>query len=100
MEGSGRRALQLSFFQKDTIKYIEVNVNELDFDKQKTPLSDMEIKLSVKGTFSNLNFAKENTDENGKVIFEFPITMPGDTIGNLTIVSKIEDNDVYGNIEL
>jgi len=91
--------MEVSFFQKDTVKYIEVSVNEMAFDDQKSPLSDMEIKLSVKGTFSNLKFADEKTDENGKVIFEFPITMPGDTIGNLTIVSKIEDNDVYGNIE-
>lgn len=94
-----KATMEVSFFQKDTVKYIEVNVNELAFDNQKTPLSDMEIKLSVKGTFSNLNFANENTDENGKVVFEFPISMPGDTIGNLTIVSKIEDDDIYGNIE-
>ena len=91
--------MEVSFFQKDTIKYIEVNVNELSFDKQETPLSDIEVKLSVKGTFSNLKFAEENTDENGKIIFEFPVDMPGDTIGNLSIVSKIEDHKVYGNIE-
>ena len=30
---------------------------------------------------------------------EFPVTMPGDTMGVLTIISKIEDDDFYGNLE-
>ena len=29
---------------------------------------------------------------------EFPVNMPGDTLGVLTIVAKIEDSDTYGNV--
>lgn len=91
--------LDVSFFQKDTIKYIEVDVYELSTDNQPILLEDLNINFSIKGTFSELNFAKEKTDKNGKVIVEFPIDMPGDTVGILTIIAKVDENKIYGTIE-
>jgi hypothetical protein len=91
--------LEVSFFQKDTIKYIEVNANELVLDEQYIPIEDLEILFYIKGTFSLLNFAKEKTDENGNVKIEFPVYMPGDTAGVITIVVKVEENDDYGTID-
>jgi hypothetical protein len=91
--------LEISFYQKDTVKYIEVNANEIGPDNQFTPVKDLNILLYVKGTFSLLNFGKEKTDENGKIMIEFPVDMPGDVLGVLTIVIKIEDDDTYGTIE-
>lgn len=92
-------AMEISFFQKDTVKYIEINVNEIAINDQLIPIEGMKIHFSVMGTFSNLEFAKEKTDSKGKVIVEFPIDMPGDTIGELTIVSKIDEDDLFGTIE-
>lgn len=91
--------LEVSFFQKDTIKYIEVDVNELSNGEQFVPLEDLEVSFYIKGTFSELIFAKEETGENGKVIVEFPVDMPGDTLGILTIITKVEEDKVYGTIE-
>ncbi len=92
-------SLDVSFFQKDTIKSIEVNVNQLGLDDQITPIKDLEILFYIQGTFSQLKFGKEKTDENGKVIVKFPVDMPGDTLGILTIVAKIEEDDMYGTVE-
>lgn len=91
--------LDVSFFQKDTIKFIEVDVYELSTDDQPILLEDLKVGFYIKGTFSQLNFAKEKTDKNGKVIVEFPIDMPGDTIGILTIIAKIDEDKIYGTIE-
>lgn len=91
--------LDVSFFQKDTVKYIEVDVNAIDSDNQMSPISGLNILLYIKGTFSLLNIGKEKTNENGKVEVEFPIDMPGDTVGVLTIVVKIEEDKLYGTIE-
>ena len=91
--------LEISFYQKDTVKYIEVYASEIGSDNQFTPINDLTILLYVKGTFSLLNFSKEKTDENGKTVTEFPVDMPGYALGVLTIVIKIEDDDTYGTIE-
>ncbi len=91
--------LDVSFFQKDTIKFIEVEVNEIGGNNRTFPVKELKVLFYVKGTFSLLSFAKEKTDNNGKIKIEFPVTMPGDTNGELTIVTKIEEDDMYGTVE-
>ncbi len=91
--------LKTSFFQEDDLKYISIDVNEIEPDNSNTPIEGHEVFIYIKGTFSLLNIGKETTDEEGKIKIEFPIDMPGDTIGTLTIVTQIEDSDMYGNVE-
>lgn len=91
--------MDVSFFQKDTIKYIEVNVQDIGIEDQPTPIKDLEIELYIKGTFSLLNIAEMETDKNGKAVVEFPIEMPGDTLGVLTIVAQVEEHDLYGTVK-
>jgi hypothetical protein len=91
--------LEISFFQKDSTKSIEVSATEIGLEDQIVPIEDVNILFYVQGTFSLLNFGKEKTDENGIVHMEFPITMPGDTTGVLTIIAKIEEDKTYGTIE-
>ena len=90
--------MDVSFFQKDTIKYIEVNVQDIGIEDQPTPIKDLEVILYIKGTFSLLNIAELETDKNGKAVVEFPIDMPGDTLGVLTIVAQVEEHDMYGTV--
>ena len=92
-------SMGVSFFQKESTKYIEVDVNEVGLDEINTPLEGLNVLFFINGTFSQLNFGKEKTDEYGKAKIEFPIDMPGDTLGVLTIIGKIVEHDIYGNIE-
>ncbi len=91
--------LKISFFQEDTSKYIAVEAFETGVDDTAMPIADLEIGLFIKGTFSYLNLAKDVTNTDGKLIVPFPVTMPGDSLGVITIAAKIEDNDIYGNVE-
>ena len=91
--------LKVSFFQEDTAKFISIEAFEKEPSGAAMPIADLEIGLFVKGTFSHLPLVKEVTGADGKLIVPFPVELPGDTLGNLTIVAKIEDNDVYGNVE-
>lgn len=91
--------LEMSFFQKEDIKSIEVSANEIGLDGQLIPIAGITLQFYVKGTFSLLNFAKEKTDEHGIAQVEFPVDMPGDTSGELAIVVKIEENRTFGTIE-
>lgn len=91
--------LEVSFFQKDTSKFIEVYASTIGSDNRSIPLESTDIMFYIKGTFSLLNIGQEKTNENGKAKIEFPVDMPGDSTGMLTIIVKIEEHDDYGTLE-
>jgi hypothetical protein len=90
--------LKISFLQEDSTKFIAVHTNEIKADHTIVPIEGIDISLFIKGTFSLLKIGEEETDEGGRFMLEFPVDMPGDTAGVLTIVAKIE-SDIYGNVE-
>ena len=91
--------LDISFAQKDSVKSISIVASEIDSRGNSIPLEGMEIKFYVKGTFSLYKFADGETDDHGLVTVKFPVDMPGDTAGVLSIVAKIEENDDFGTVE-
>lgn len=90
--------LEISFFQKDSLKTIDIYVREMGSGDQITPVKDQDISFFIEGTFSELNFDIGKTDVNGHLRVEFPVYMPGDTSGVLTILAKIVEDDTYGTI--
>lgn len=91
--------LEMSFFQKDSVKSIDVIVREYVSGNQIRAVNDLNISFFIQGTFSQLNFDKGKTDENGHLRIPFPVYMPGDSAGVLTIVAKILEDDAYGTVE-
>jgi len=91
--------LDVSFFQKDNIKYIDISAQDIGLKDQRSPLKQLEVGLYIKGTFSLFNIAEVETDENGNAVVEFPIDMPGDTLGVLTIVAQVEEHDTFGTVK-
>lgn len=90
--------LEVSFFQKDTMKFIEIQASVPGNDNGNIPLEDVEVLFYVKGTFSLLKIDEKETDGSGEATIAFPIDIPGDTAGVLSIVVKIEENDDYGTV--
>lgn len=91
--------LKVAFFKEDTSKFISVEAMSPDATGGMTPVPELEIGVYVKGTFSYFSIAKDVTGADGKLIVPFPVTMPGDSLGVVTIAAKVEDNDMYGNVE-
>jgi len=90
--------MELSFFQKEGEKEISCKAMEVGHDGKMTPLQDLKILFYVPRTFTLLKVG-EGALSDGIANVEFPVTLPGDSAGNLTIVAKIEDNESYGNVE-
>ncbi len=62
-------------------------------------LKDAEIMLFVNRYFGKLQIDKTiRTDKDGNAIFSFPKDLPGDKLGNVEIVIKVND-EIYGEIE-
>lgn len=68
-------------------------------DTAGVPAEAVELYFYVKRTFSNLPIGDifNETDENGEVTIQFPEDLPGDEEGNVEIMVKIQDSDVFND---
>jgi hypothetical protein len=66
------------------------------------PVKGVDIKVAVKRLGGDLNVSEAptyTTDSLGMANADFKLlNLPGDSLGHLILVAKVEDNDVYGNI--
>lgn len=88
----------LSFSEDTDTKIITATVT----DQSDLPAEEVEISFFVKRTFSLLPIGDgfNETDEDGKVEVQFPKNLPGDKEGNVTIVVKIKDSDIYNDYSI
>lgn len=94
------RDLQMELFLDiiDFVKTISVNAYSTIIAGEKIPVDEADINFYVVGLFSLLKI-EEGYIEGGKSSFIFPENSYGDFTGNVTIVAKIENSDLYGNVE-
>jgi mono/diheme cytochrome c family protein len=61
------------------------------------PVAGAEVKLFAKRYFGNLPIDEaRKSDAAGKVAFNFPKDLPGDSIGNVQLIVKLSDEVAYG----
>jgi len=67
-----------------------------------TPVKGVDMKIGVKRLGAELNVNETptfTTDSLGMVSADFKqLNLPGDSLGNLILVARVEDNDNYGNL--
>ncbi len=67
------------------------------------PVKGVDIKVAVKRLQSNLPVSDKEfytTDSTGKITAEYKRDgLPGDAKGMITLIAKVEDNDLYGNLQ-
>ena len=91
-------ALEISFEEVDSIRYIVVSAFQLTLNGEQVPIEE-DVMVYVPRQFSKLTIGEIELDEGtGKV--EFPVTLPGDSVGNLTITASIEESRNYGTLEV
>jgi len=89
----------ISFAQEDTLRVIKVNAYQVDNGAAGKPLSKEKVTIYVPRLFTLLKIGETTLDENGKGVVEYPEKLVGDSLGNITIYAKIEENDTYGNVQ-
>ena len=88
--------VSLSFSEEDGVK----KITALAVEEDGTPIEDLELSFYVERTFSLLPIGGffNTTDENGEVAIDFPNDLPGDSEGNVTLVVKILESDLYNDL--
>jgi hypothetical protein len=90
--------VSLSFSDKNDVKTIMA----MAVDQSGLPIEELDLYFFVTRTFSLLPIGDffNTTDENGVVEVEFPNDLPGDTEGNVEIIVKIIESDLYHDLTL
>ncbi|MCX6287857.1 MAG: hypothetical protein NTY96_12145 [Bacteroidetes bacterium] len=91
--------LRLAFNVQDSIRYLNVIGTRKDPKGQDVALPKETVILYIPRLFSLLKIGEVALDEQGKASFEFPGDIVGDTLGNLNIIAKIEENEKYGFVQ-
>lgn len=86
--------IELSLRLQDSVKYCTAKVTCAD-----TAVKGVTMKFYAKRTFSLLAVAEGTTDDNGILESVFPNDIIGDSLGNVTVVAKITEDDNYGTVE-
>lgn len=79
-------------------KTVSVRAYELGNGKEFIPVEDGDVNFYVPRLFSDQPIG-EGSFNDGKCSIEFPQNIAGDTIGNISIIARIENHDNYGNVE-
>jgi hypothetical protein len=85
---------------QDSTKTVVVNCYTLNDKGEKIPAKEVPINFYVSRMFSNLKVGDATTDENGDCTFDFPLDIVGDSVGNLNILTRIDEHELYGNVQV
>jgi len=91
--------IKLSFSIQDSLRYLKVDAFQKNSKSEEVALSKETVMLYVPRLFSLLKIGEIALDENGTGSLEFPNDIIGDTLGNLTILARIEENERYGFVQ-
>jgi hypothetical protein len=91
-------SLDLSFDEIEGKKYIVAKAYKLNKSGGIEEINDEDVFFYVPRMFTRLPIGSGYLEE-GKALLEFPTELPGDTIGKVTVVARIEDHSVFGNVE-
>ncbi len=91
--------MNLTFSQTDSAKIINLVAVEIGQKGDSVPIDGSMVIFYVPRTFSLLKIG-EQTIKGGHADLDFPVTLPGDSVGNLPIIAKFEDNENYGTAEV
>lgn len=93
-----RAMLVVTPVKEDNMYSVTVKLVDLSTGEEK-PVPETAVGLFVKRSFYPLKIGEGNTDENGETSIEVPANLPGDNLGNITLLAKLDENETYGNLE-
>ena len=93
-----RARLEITPLKEDSLLTVKVKLIDLSTGTE-TAVPETDLGVFVKRLFSALKLGEGKTDEAGEASIEIPNNLPGDSHGNIALLAKLEENEVYGNLE-
>jgi len=90
--------MELFLSEINGVKSIAVRGYEQGNKNEMVPIEDANVSFYIPRYFNDQLIGKsEFVDGRSKI--QFPENMAGDTLGNISIIARIEDHEFYGNVE-
>jgi len=93
-----RARLEITPVKEDSLLTVKIKLVDLSTGAE-TPVPETDLGVFVNRMFSALKLGEGKTDETGEASVEIPNNLPGDAKGNITLLARLDDNEVYGNLE-
>ena len=93
-----RARLEITPVKEDSLMTVQVKLVDLGTGEE-VPVKEATVGIFVKRMFLPLKVGEGTTDEAGAATIEIPNNLPGDAKGNLTLIGRLDENEVYGNLE-
>lgn len=93
-----RARLEITPVKGDSSLTVKVKLIDVGTGKE-MPVAKTTFGIFVKRLINPLKIGEGTTDENGEATVEVPKNLPGDAIGDITILAKLDENEIYGNLE-
>ena len=93
-----RARLEITPVKEDSLLTVKIKLIDLGTGTE-TAVPETDLGVFVKRMFSSLKLGEGKTNEAGEASIEIPNNLPGDALGNITLMAKIDENEVYGNLE-
>ncbi len=90
--------MRIEFIEIDSVRTIVAEAAETDPEGNLVPLEDVDVYFYAQRSFSLLPVGEE-WFVGGQAQVTFPASLPGDPDGNITIIARIEDHELFGNVE-
>ncbi len=96
--------IQVDTLFEDGVRSVTVNVQKYE-NGEWLPANEVEMRIGVNrlggGILSINDEASFTTDSTGIITTEYNrMDLPGDQAGNITLIAKVDDNDLYGNLKV
>ncbi len=96
--------IQVDTLFEDGVRSVTVNVQKYE-NGEWQPANEVEMRIGVNrlggGILSINDEASFTTDSTGIITTEYNrVDLPGDQAGNITLIAKVDDNDLYGNLKV
>ena len=91
--------IRLFFSIEDSLRVLKVTATQKNEKGEDVAIPKETLLIYIPRLFSLLKIGEIALDESGSGTLEFPKEIVGDTLGNLTVIAKIEESDKFGNVQ-
>jgi hypothetical protein len=91
--------ISVNFSKEDSLSFILLTATELDSKETVIPLPKQKVVVYIPRLFNLLKIGEAELDDAGSGRVEYPGKLVGDSLGNITVIARIEESDLFGNLQ-
>jgi len=93
-----RARLEITPVKEDSLLTVKLKLIDVGTGAE-VPVPEIVLGVFVHRMFYPLKVGEGTTDTNGEASVEIANNLPGDANGNITLMAKLDENEIYGNLE-